>query len=410
MIRHGDFGRLWLLLPSVYLNGDPLQPSVVALNESLFIAALLAVLSSFWKEQKLLLGVLIVLLVGSDPFQQEQLLQENIFSLPITFTLFALAGNLPLITGRTASRKSAWIIAALSGILLATARDIRAEAALAIVALPLIYLTIPATPWLRRLALIGVLSISYCATTLAWTEFWNHKIDQATLWVAQHGGHPYDGLRTNHHTVWHVLWEGLGDFDTRFGYAWDDRRAFAYAAPILRTQYALDITYTQGYFADQSYPPDHYYSISLEDLPQYTQVIRAKVLHDITHHPIWYATILLKRAKYILTHAVPVSLTLGRWTLRIPHLAFAGPVIWCLLIWRRKWPELKIILSTLTLSLTPLFIFSGLGTTYWGIFHLVTFAILLDWIWQALKKTPHSSTSPRPAASEVEPYSRGEAG
>ncbi|MGA3067756.1 MAG: hypothetical protein ABSF29_13010 [Tepidisphaeraceae bacterium] len=379
MIRHGDFGRLWLLLPSVYLTGDPVVPSVVRLDQTLFIAALLCILWSFWREQKFLLGILIILLVGSDPFQQDQLAQENIFSLPITFALFTLAANLPLITGRLAPKKSAFLIAAASAVFLATARDIRAEAAMAIAALPIIYLTIPDTPWLRRLALIATLTASYLLTSFAWTKFWNYKIEQATQWVAAHGGHPYDGYRTPHHTLWHVLWEGLGDFDHKFSYAWDDKRAFTYAAPILRSQYHLNITYTAGYHSDQTYPPDHYYWISPEDLPQYTDLMRAKVLHDITHHPLWYAGILDNRFWAILGQAVPARLALGPVVLETHYLTYFTPLAWPLLIWRRKWQDLKIILISLTLSLTPLFVYTGQGTTYWGIFHLVTLAVITNW-------------------------------
>ncbi len=380
MVRHGDFGRLWLLVPSVWLSGDPLRPSVVRVDETLFILALLAVLWAFWREGMFLQGLLIVLFVGSDPFQQEQLAQENIFSLPITFALFALAGNLPLITGRIGVRKLAWLIAGLSGILLATVRDIRAEAAMAVLTLPLIYLTIPGVRWPRRLALVAVLVGGYLATTISWNAFWTHKVDEARAWVAERGGHPYNGFRTSHHTLWHVIWEGLGDFDTRFGYAWDDRKAFAYAAPILRSRFGLNMTYTEGYHSDQKYP-DGYYFISLEDLPQYTATMRQKVLHDVTHHPAWYLTILLQRAWATLSHAVPVTLELGPLILGDPYLVYVAPLAWCLLLWRRKWTELKIIFVSLSTSFTSLFVYSGQGTTYWGIFHLVTMAVLAAWGW-----------------------------
>jgi hypothetical protein len=377
MVRHGDFGRLWLIMYPVWMSGDPFQQSVVQLDASLFIMALLAVLWAFWAQDRLLLGCLIVLLVGSDPFQREQVMQENIFSLPITFALFALAVNIGWVTGNI-RWKTAVCVALISGIALATARDIRAEAAMSIVALPIVYLTVPRVAWSRRWALVGILIGSYVTTSVGWNLFWNHKVAQAQQWVADHGGHPYYGYRTNHHTLWHVLWEGMGDFDTRFGYAWDDRKAFAYAAPILRSAYGLNITYTKGYHSDQMYP-DGYYWISLEDLPEYTALMRNTVLHDVTHHPIWYAKILLKRIRAILCDCVPVTVAVLRWTVHDPFRVYLIPLAWPFLIWRRKWAELKIILISLTLSLTPLLIYSGGGTIYWSIFHLVTIAILIDW-------------------------------
>jgi hypothetical protein len=377
MVRHGDFGRLWLIMVSVWLNGSPFQQSVVDLDSSLFILALLAVLWAFWGQDRLLLGCLIVLLVGSDPFQQEQVMQENIFSVPITVTLLALAMNLGFVTGNI-RLKTALFVAAISGIALATARDIRAEAAMSVLVLPIIYLTVPRIAWRGRWALVGLLIASYALTGIAWTMFWDHKVGEAQKWVADHGGHPYYGYRTNHHTLWQVAWEGLGDFDTRFGHAWDDRKAFAFAAPILRSDYGLNIAYTKGYFSDQMYP-DGYYRISLEDLPQYTALMRSAVLHDVTHHPIWYGEILLKRIRAILLHCVPVTVAAWRWAVHDPFRVYLIPLAWPFLIWRRKWAELKIILISLTLSLTPLLIYSGGGTIYWSIFHLVTIAILIDW-------------------------------
>jgi hypothetical protein len=377
MVRHGDFGRLWLLMPAVWLTGNPIYPSVVRLNFTLYVLALLAILWAFWLQDRLLLGCILVLLIGSDPFQREQVVQENIFSLPITFALFALALNLGAITGKIRP-VTALIVALISGIVLATARDMRAEMAMSITALPLIYLTIPKTAWRRRLALVAVVAAGFVLTSTAWTVFWNYKVAQAQKWVSDRGGYPYVWYRTDHHTLWHVLWEGLGDYDTQFGYAWDDRKAFAYAAPILRSEYGLKITYTKWFFSDQIYP-DRYYWVSLEDLPEYTIIIRRKVLHDITHHPIWYAEILAKRVKAILCNSIPVTISICDTSIAYPFRTYLIPLAWPLLLWRRKWPELKIILISLTLSLTPFLIYSGEGTTYWGIFHLVTIAILVDW-------------------------------
>jgi len=383
MVRHGDFGRLWLLLGSLWLGGDPLHGSVIRTNEALFIVALLAVLWAFWKQGLFLPGLIIVLLAGSNPFQQQQLLQENIFSLPATFALMALALNLPLLSGLAGSSKRRWAIPLASGVFLATAREIRAEAALTLLALPLIYLTIPRTPWRARWAMVALLAVSYLATGGLWTASWNHKVDQARQWVAARGGHPYNGLRTPHHALWHNVWTGLGDFDTRFGYAWDDRRAFAYATPILRRQYGIDLTYTQGYYTDQTYPPDHFYKINLEDIPQYTRVIRDKLLHDITRHPLWYGGILLRRTWRIFHDAVPVALAAGPLELDDPYLIYLAPVALGFLIWRRRWLGVKLSLFSLPLSFTPLLIYSKQGMTYYSIFHVIMTAVMVQWACEA---------------------------
>src|SRR6185369_11045086 len=67
--RFGDYGKLFTLWPDAWLRGDPARPSAKPFNQVLFVSSLLAVWWAFWRERRPLLGALIVLLVGSNPFQ-----------------------------------------------------------------------------------------------------------------------------------------------------------------------------------------------------------------------------------------------------------------------------------------------------------------------------------------------------
>jgi len=101
--------------------------------------------------------------------------------------------------------------------------------------------------------------------------------------VARAGGHPYAGPLRLYHTVWHSVWCGLGDFDKKHGYVWDDRIANDYALPILREQYHVDVPPPRPghYFVDAYWDDAMLYPKLPEDLPHYDDVLQEKVLRDM---------------------------------------------------------------------------------------------------------------------------------
>ena len=67
--RYGDLAKIFLFWPAAFLRGDPLPPTVLPATALLFVAGLVAVLIGFWRAGYAILGLLIVLFVGSNPFQ-----------------------------------------------------------------------------------------------------------------------------------------------------------------------------------------------------------------------------------------------------------------------------------------------------------------------------------------------------
>jgi hypothetical protein len=271
----------------------------------------------------------------------------------------------------------AWLTAAASGLLLATLHQIRAEAVLIGLSLPLVYLTIRRARWIRRIGLVAVLLASYFLTSQAWQSYWDRKFTAAQAFVAAHGGAPYAGPHASSHVLWHSVYIGLGDFGKDRGFRWDDRAGFVYATPFLRSQYHLNVTYSGGYYFNESYDPAGVYRLYPPELPQYNRVMRDAVLQTIERDPLWYAGVLVRRLWRIVVQTTPVSIALGPWRVGIPGAGFLILPVVILLFLRKKIFFAKLILFTWPLSLTALLVYSGDGTPYYGISHIVTVGILL---------------------------------
>jgi hypothetical protein len=376
--RFGDYGKLFTLWPDVLLRGDPARPSAMPFNQLMFITALLAVWWAFWRERRVLLGALIVVLIGSNPFQlYETYGRANIFSLPISVALIALAVHLPYLTGRRGLDRWAWAIALASGVALATMREIRTEAAIIALALVATYLSTRAS-WPRRAALALVFIAAWGMTGQAWTTYWSRGFERSARFVERAGGYVFPGRHSFNHALWHAVYCGLGDFGGDKGFVWDDRAAFRWATtqhPVTNPR-PLPYHYRDGYYLEETY--DGVSHIAPTDLPEYNQLVRDRVVSVIRADPLWYAGILLKRAGAVLGQATPAALTVGVTQWRLPGVGWALIPILVLSCFLRRTFEVKLILFMLPLSIVALAVYSGRGMTYYGIAHLLALAVAID--------------------------------
>jgi hypothetical protein len=409
-VRYGELLKTYLYLPHSYLKGKPGYKMKYA-NGPAFTLALLLLFSALWWVGETRLGLILVLLMGSNPFQVfEVYAHSNIFGWAITTTLLVLALHVPLLSGRPTSPLYCWALPIVTGLLLASIRQIRTEPVLVIGAAGLAYLFASSLRWRARLALTFLLGLSFLWGSQEWIRYFDAKFAQVRHLVELAGGHPYDGPRQSHHFFWHAIWCGLGDFDRRYGYAWDDLAAAAYALPIMKERYGF---VPQGYTAEPddprvkpltlgvSWDPDGKYPRTPFEVPEYVDVVRDKVLHDIVHDPAWYLTILAKRLFRILATTTAPSLTFGDgWLLRLPDSALYGVgalLVTGLLAWARKWMRLRMIAFTLPLAAPALLVYSGLGVAYYNVYHLVAFGIGVDWAlanWRyGRKRSPAAMTA-----------------
>jgi hypothetical protein len=396
-VRYGERLKTYLYLPHCYLvgsarplvNGRPRIRMQYA-NGPAFIVALMGVFAGFWWIGETALGSILVLLLGSNPFQLTEVYSNNnVFGWSITATLLVLALHLPLLGRRRPPALYCLVVPLATGLLLATIRQIRTEPVMIIVAAGLSYLFCTSLRLRMRLLLVGLLTAAFACGCAAWTRYFDHKFLEAYEVVKKAGGHPYDGSRQGYHFFWHSIWCGLGDFDTKYGYAWSDVAASEWALGVMRREYRYE---------PQGNPPlkeepiqalslrlywdrDRKYLRTPFEDSLYIQVVRDKVLHDIRNDVAWYGSIVGKRLLRILAVTTPPSLCFGQRLVSLPDWPIYGVLVFpavVLLLRRGDALRLKLIVFTLPLSSTALLVYSGGGTPFYNVYHLVAFAVLLE--------------------------------
>jgi hypothetical protein len=166
---------------------------------------------------------------------------------------------------------------------------------------------------------------------------------------------------------------GLGDFDKKYGYKWDDIVAYRYGLKEMQEKYNIQLSYSGKYGLDEYYDEDSLYYKKLEEFDKYNEVIKEKVLTDVKSDIGWYAEIIVKRMERIFNRTLPFH---GAGWLFFPVIL--------ILFWRKEWPFIHIILASFALSLTPLIIFSKGNSTYNSVFPVFCTAMILYWITRSL--------------------------
>jgi hypothetical protein len=180
------------------------------------------------------------------------------------------------------------------------------------------------------------------------------------------------------HEIWHAVYCGLGDFGGDRGFEWDDRAAFRWATtkdPVTNPK-PLPYHYRDGYYFEETW--DGVNHIAPTDLPEYNHLVRDRLLNIVRGDPLWYSRILLQRAGAILGKATPATLSIGVVQQRLPGVGWLLVPLLLLVCLLRRGFEAKLILFTLPLSATALLVYSGGGTTNYGIAHLLALAVGLD--------------------------------
>ena len=360
-IRVGEPGKVFLYLPYAIWKGTAANPSMRPFHSVVFVFALGSVFAAFWWARLPLLGGFLVLLVGLSPFQLYQVhAHDNVFGWPITAAMLVLALNLPLLHPGRLLRRSALAIPALTGLALATAGQVRSEPKTLLAAAAMACLFTPRATATLRLGLLGLLLGAYLGGSTAWYGYFDHKTAVAQRVVTEAGGQVYDGPRHRMHQLWHPIWCGLGDFDTRYGHRWHDDAAYAYATAVLGRSHGLDRFEHDVLWYDE-----------------YEQTLRAAVLDHIFSDPLWYLQILAKRVGRLAVETTPVRLGLGHVYLDLPMHGLGFAVLLALATLARSGVLVRLLLFPLATSLPALLIHSGSGMTNYSWYHLMAAAVAL---------------------------------
>ncbi|MCB9335171.1 MAG: hypothetical protein H6586_03420 [Flavobacteriales bacterium] len=380
--RLGENVKILLYLPNAYLHGSPENPSIILFNTIVFILALLIVYSVLWYYKYPLLGFLIALVFGSNPFLlYETYGRDNIFALLAVVTLLILSINFYFFD-ENANKKSLyqWIAPILSSIIIATAVHIRGENSVLIISCLFIYLTISSYTILKKVLMCFILVSTFFIVKKSWQTYFDYKFDEAYELVKEKGGNPYDGRRYNSHTVWHPIFCGLGDYDSKYGYEWNDLKAYEYAIPILKEKYNMDLNYSGEFGLNEFYDDDKKYYKKLELFDEYDEVVKNKVMHDITNDPLWYLEIISKRVWSVFKDTSPVWIKIFNFRFNIPiNGLFVLPFLFILFYWK-KYFELKLILFSLPLAISSLVFYSKGNSTFNSLFHLFFIVLVFSWL------------------------------
>ena len=378
--RLGENARILLYLPNAYLKGSPKNPSIIPFNVIVFTTSLLIVYCAFWYYGLPLLGFFIALFFGSSPFLlYETYARNNIFALLAVNTLIILAINLPFFK-MLPQKKHIWYLPVLSGTIIATAIHIRGENLVLLISCLFIYLTVSNFKIVLRLLLCVLCILSFVTVKIMWQKYFDQKFNEAHSIVSKAGGNPYNGDRYTSHTFWHPVFCGLGDYDTKYNYKWDDRVAYRYALPVLKEKYNMDLAYSGDYGLNEYYDSQKKYYKKLELFNEYDEVVKEKVLTDISNDPLWYLQILSKRIISVFKDTTPVWFKLWKIELKLPiNGLFVIPFIFLFWSWK-KWFELKLLLFSFPLAVTSIVIYSKGNTTFNSCFHLFFAALVAAWI------------------------------
>jgi hypothetical protein len=379
----GEYARIALFLPGAWLRGDPRAPTIAPVTVGFFLLALGAFLVAAARLGELPLGVAVVGLVGSHAFQvHEVYASRNVFSLPISAAILALAMHLRLLRTPVRAAPWDWGVALATGVLFGTLREIRMEAAVTLVSAIVVYLLARPLGWPRRLGLAATALAAFTVTGAAWSRHYDVAYENSARLVREHGGALYPGPRDLHHPVWHSLWCGLGDFGGDRGYVFTDGIAYRYATPILNSKYGYHFEYRQGGFFENAYDERGLYKILPVHVPEYTVVIRKAFLDEVLGSPGWYAGILGRRLLHILNEPTPTQLHAVWATVPLPWSGWLVLPVLVLLALRRDRFLLGVLLFTLPLSALPLLVMAGAGTTYGAVFPQISLAIVLALAWR----------------------------
>ncbi len=385
-LRLGEpYDRLTVLsyLPDIYLGGDPYAPRHNTAAWLGFTAALVALYTALWSARLELFGIVLVALVGSDPFQlHEVYVQDNVFGWFITIGLLVTAINVPLIvnhryylTGGGIAVRYLWLAPVLSGALLGTFLHLHTACVTTMVAVLAAYAFLSGISWRRKGALIVLLVATFLASNSGWQVYFDRLEAKTQDIVTAASGAKTSSLGgQKRHLFWQPIWAGLGDFDGKYGYLNWDRTVDAYVHPVLAAQ------------------PDREPGVHLRYKKAYTAILLDTILTDVFRDPLWYASIIAKRLYRVLMENTSPRLAVGaQWFdapgLRLLLAPFGILVLVCHL-GRREWSMPRLLMFPFAIGGVAVAVTSVNGYHYFALVHLFLYALLVAWILEALLRLP----------------------
>ncbi|MDD2385549.1 MAG: hypothetical protein PHP52_02070 [Bacteroidales bacterium] len=351
--RLGESARVLAFLPNSIIAGSPQNPSIKLFNSIVFVISLIVLYLGFWRVKKPLYGLILVVLINLTPFYLYEIYSnQNIFAL-LGSVFFMIIGLNVFVLFKKEKFYYYLLLSCISGVIIGFFSEFRNEISIVLLSLILIYLFSKYLNLLKKTFIILLCFATFFGSKQLIRYHFNKKFEKTAVLVAKAGGHVYNGKRISGHIFWHPIFCGLGDFDEDYGYEWNDKVVYRYATPILQEKYGMDIKYSDKYHLDNYYDKDSLYYIKFDEINEYEDIVKEKVLSQIKEDPFWYIAIIFKRVIRTLTVTIP-----------IPYVGWLIFYVIYFFIKNRYWTYLKLLLVSLPLSATSIIIYSGDGATY----------------------------------------------
>jgi len=396
-IRDGDYGKIWLFLPEIYLRGNTEHLELYRFCAWFFTMSLIVLLCAAWYVNKFPLGIMLCLFIGAHPFQIYEIYATHqragetgqLFSLPISFTILFMGLHFPLIFDKRTSKIYLLLLPIITGSFLSTVRWVRTEYMIIILSIFVIYLFAVNWRLSTRIILCILLLTSFLFWQPVWQTYFDNKINQVRelLENLNRPVFPTSEQRI-HHVFWHAVADGLLVNDKRYNY---DGEVYGYALPIMQQNPDYIQMRQERLAYAQKYPDMKYYPWFPQFYSEYDGIIRDKVISDIRKDPVQYLHILAGRIVRVFGDTAPLELSVGSCRLAIPFSGWLFFPTILIFIFIRLWVNIKLICFSLPLAITALIYTPLYGTTHYSIFPQVIAAVFAAAIWDGASIFIHNS-------------------
>lgn len=381
--RLGESARIWTFMPDAWVFKKITNPSVRLFNILFFTLGLLSFYHGLYRlGYKKIAWILILLLLSLPFFHYEVFSRENIFGLQAS--AFCLLAGILFSTFYCKTTHWKLIFGLISAAAcLSLVAEIRNENLVLVVSALLLIWGASTRPRTLRLLASLVLVVLFFSGRWLIQSYFQQRFQAAYTLVERQGGHLYQGPRISGHKFWHPVFCGLGDFDTKYGYRWSDTTAYNYAITPLRRR-GIHWPYSGKLHFDAWYDSAHRYYIKFDEVSQYEEVVKEKVIQDIRKDPWWYLSILTQRLFRILHSCLP--------------FANAGFLVFPVLYMLRRKKDLSLfylILASAVPCGLALLIYAKDGATLNSLYAVIALSILLSFALDLLTRRWQPGTPAR---------------
>ena len=376
--RFGEPARIWALWPSRLLTNNPQNLTLQTFNWLFFSVTGVALFLGIYLTYNLITAFVATALFSSSPFLIAELFLRN-NSLGLQAINIVLVISLCLICAKSKSKYLQILVTTAASLVIGFTSEIRGETILSFIPIILYWVILNNEKKIIKLLSILLCGFALIAMKQTITTYFKELNNKTIQLVQQKGGIPFEGSKTLSHPIWHPILAGLGDFDEKYQFEWNDTVIFK---KVMGDTPELKKVLKKQVFYD---PESKFYYKRTETFPEYNTRARDLFFDTIISDPVWYGTILLKRIARIFYATSPVSINIGHFKIAQHYLVLCMALIiygfykFKSLYWiTPDRTAVFLLLSSSISSLQPLIIFSGKGVTY-GSWMPLTILLILSW-------------------------------